>query len=206
MTKSKHKSFNESGVAADPVMQFLAWFAEAAKAVKEEVNAMCLSTAGKGGRPSGRMVLLKEVDYRGFVFYTSYASRKGEEIGENPRVAATFFWKELERQVRITGKAKKITARESRAYFDTRPLESRVSAAISPQSKPIPNRRWLEKKRDALLKTLNGRDDVPMPSDWGGYRIVPDEIEFWQGREFRLHDRILYQKKGKSWKISRLAP
>lgn len=152
------------------------------------------------------MVLLKAVDGRGFVFFTCYESRKGWEISENPRVAANFFWKELERQVRITGKVKKVSRAESREYFLSRPPESRISAAISPQSQVIPGRAWLERKKTELLKLLDKPEDILLPSNWGGYRIFPDEVEFWQGGEHRLHDRILYKRKGQAWIISRLAP
>ena len=198
--------FSELTVAADPMVQFLSWFSDAARSVKTEVNAMCLSTAGANGRPSSRMVLLKAMDGRGFVFFTCYDSRKGREISENPRVAATFFWKELERQVRITGKVKKVSREESREYFASRPPESRISAAISPQSRVIPDRAWLERRQKELLMSLDQPENIPLPANWGGYRILPDEVEFWQGGEHRLHDRILYKRKGQAWTISRLAP
>jgi pyridoxamine 5'-phosphate oxidase len=200
------KAFSEETVAADPLVQFLSWFSEAARSVKTEVNAMCLSTVGANGRPSSRMVLLKAMDGRGFVFFTCYDSRKGREISENPSVAANFFWKEMERQVRITGKVKKLSREESREYFASRPSESRISAAISPQSQVIPDRAWLERRKTELLKSLDQPENIPLPSNWGGYRIFPDEVEFWQGGEHRLHDRILYKRKGQDWTISRLAP
>jgi pyridoxamine 5'-phosphate oxidase len=193
-------------VALDPFAQFTAWFAEAATVVVNDVNAMCLATADHRGRPSARIVLLREVDWRGLVFYSNYESRKGREIETNPFAAATFHWKELERQVRFTGKVKKISRRESEAYFYSRPFESRVSAAISPQSKIIPGRSYLEMKKAELLRSLSDPGNLPCPVNWGGYRLEPNEVEFWQGREHRLHDRIVYTKRGKKWIIRQLAP
>jgi pyridoxamine 5'-phosphate oxidase len=204
--KTRIKDFSEETVASDPMLQFATWFSDAAKSAKTDVNAMCLSTASANGRPSARMVFLKAVDGRGFVFYTCYESRKGKEISQNPYAAATFFWQGPERQVRITGKVRKVSREESLAYFLTRPLESRVSAAISPQSRSIPDRAWLERKKSELLQSINGSENVPLPPNWGGYRLVPDAIEFWQSGEHRLHDRIVFKKRGKTWAISRLAP
>jgi pyridoxamine 5'-phosphate oxidase len=199
-------SLSADNVAPDPIIQFTVWFAEAATSVLKDVNAMCLATADQQGRPSARIVLLREVDWRGIVFYSNYESRKGTEMKTNPFVAATFHWKELDRQVRFTGKVRKTSRKESEAYFNTRPLESRISAAISPQSRVIPGRSYLEKKKAELLKSLSDPGTVPCPEYWGGYRLEPNEVEFWQGREHRLHDRIVYTKKGKKWIIRQLAP
>jgi pyridoxamine 5'-phosphate oxidase len=205
--KKKEQNFlSEEKVAPDPFQQFAAWFSDAAKVVAPDVNAMCLATADHKGRPSARMVLLREVDWRGLVFYTNYDSRKGRELAENPHAAATFHWKELKRQVRFTGKVKKVTRKESEAYFDSRPPGSRISAAISPQSAVIPGRSFLEKKKLELERLLTDPFNVPCPANWGGYRLIPAEIEFWQEGEHRLHDRIVYTKKGKTWTIRRLAP
>ena len=202
----KSKVFSEENVDPDPFAQFATWFAEAAKKVMQDVNAMCLATATPAGIPSARIVLLKEVDWRGFVFFTNYESQKGREIGSNPHVAATIHWKELDRQVRITGKVRKVSRKESEAYFNSRPLESRLSTAVSPQSSVIPGRSYLEQKKKELLSSLADPEKIICPENWGGYRIVPARIEFWQGREHRLHDRIVYVRKGKEWLIRRLAP
>jgi len=192
-------------VAEDPFLQFTRWFADAGKKGNKEPGAMHLSTCGKNGRPSGRMVLLKNVDSSGFVFFTNYESRKGKQIAENGFVALTFFWPETERQVRIEGKATKVTARESDKYFFSRPLESRMSACISPQSKVISDRETLEKKWQQLMERSDSKG-LKRPSGWGGYRVVPSRFEFWQGREHRLHDRYLFRKKRGGWIMEILAP
>ena len=206
MKATIRKELSEKTADKDPFRQFARWFSEAARTVTTEVNAMCLATADAKGRPSARMVLLKEVDPSGFVFFTSYESRKGREISDNPHVAATFFWKELERQVRITGRVRKVTIARSEAYFRSRPQESQVSAAVSPQSQVIPDRNFLEKRKNELLKSVGKNGEIPMPGNWGGFIIIPETMEFWQGREHRLHDRILYKKGRKGWTLSRLAP
>jgi pyridoxamine 5'-phosphate oxidase len=204
--KKKDSNLSETGVRKDPFTQFMEWFGEAEGVVTGDLNAMCLATATLQGRPSSRIVLLREVDFRGFVFYTNYDSRKGKEISANPYVSAVIHWKELERQIRITGKVKKVSRQESESYFESRPLQSRISAAVSPQSRVIPGRKFLESAREQFIAELKDPGHVPCPENWGGYRIVPDEIEFWQGREFRFHDRIVYRRKGKQWIIRRLAP
>lgn len=192
-------------VHADPFEQFKKWLQEAFNSGIEEPTAMLLATAGSDLQPSVRVVLLKGVDENGFDFYTNYLGRKGRQMEENPRVAATFFWKELERQVRIEGFAEKLPTSESDQYFASRPAESRFSAAASPQSQVIPGREFLENKISEL-KNLYKNDDLPRPEHWGGYKIKPSLMEFWQGRENRLHDRILYTQQADAWIIQRLAP
>lgn len=166
---------------------------------------MFLATADDSGVPSGRIVLLKGFDSKGFVFFTNYNSRKGSNIKANPFVAIDFHWKEIARQVRITGKAEKISEGESDHYFSSRSLESRISAIISPQSQIIPDRTFLEEKYNEMKNNLNN-NDAKRPSHWGGFRIVPDLFEFWQQRQHRLHDRIQYRSVNKKWVIERLAP
>ncbi|MFN8666238.1 MAG: pyridoxamine 5'-phosphate oxidase [Gemmatimonadaceae bacterium] len=192
-------------VDADPVAQFTRWFDEARRAEVLEPNAMTLATADATGRPAARVVLLKEVTPRGFVFFTDYRSRKGQELGTNPQAALCFFWKELERQVRIAGTVERITAEESAAYFTSRPLGSRIGAWASVQSAVIPGRDWLEAEVERV-GTAYPDGDVPLPPHWGGFRVIPDEFEFWQGRESRLHDRVRYTPNGESWRIERLSP
>jgi pyridoxamine 5'-phosphate oxidase len=195
---------DEKQVDRDPMKQFQAWMEEAIRAQALEPTAMTLSTVGATGRPSGRIVLLKGADARGFVFFTNYQSRKGLDLAAHPVAALTFLWKELERQVRIEGAVEKVSAEESRAYYDTRPLGSRIGAWASPQSEPIESRAWLEGRWDEL--TRKHGDKPPLPPHWGGYRVIPDYLEFWQGRQSRLHDRVAYTRSGQSWKIARLAP
>lgn len=198
-------SLTEADVDADPIRQFERWFADAVSARVPEPNAMALSTATRDGVPSGRIVLLKGVDANGFVFYTDYRSRKGVELSENPLAALTFLWKEIERQVRITGSVSRVSTPESEAYFRTRPPGSRLGAWASRQSSVIANREELEAQlQEIALRFPNG--DVPLPSHWGGFRVMPDEIEFWQGRSDRLHDRLLYRRLESGWVISRLSP
>ena len=198
------KTLDEGDVDRDPLRQFGVWMVEAIHAQVPEPTAMTLATADHAGRPAARIVLLKGVDARGFVFYTNYESRKGRELAVNPQAAITFLWKELERQVRIEGRVEKVTELESDAYFQTRPLGSRIGAWASPQSRPIENRGWLE-QRWAELTQKHG-ESPPRPAHWGGYRLMPEWIEFWQGRQSRLHDRIVYARDAKGWKIERLAP
>ena len=192
-------------VDADPVAQFTRWFDEARRAEVLEPNAMTLATADATGRPAARVVLLKEVTPRGFVFFTDYRSRKGQELGTNPQAALCFFWKELERQVRIAVTVERITAEESAAYFTSRPLGSRIGAWASVQSAVIPGRDWLEAEVERV-GTAYPDGDVPLPPHWGGFRVILDEFEFWQGRESRLHDRVRYTPNGESWRIERLSP
>ena len=198
------KTLDEADVDRDPLKQFGVWMVEAIHAQVPEPTAMSLATVGAAGRPAGRIVLLKGLDPKGFVFFTNYESRKGRELAAHPFAALTFLWKELERQVRIEGAVEKVSADESSAYYATRPLGSRIGAWASPQSEPIADRGWLE-RRWAELTALYG-EAPPRPPHWGGYRVKPDFLEFWQGRRSRLHDRIAYSREGERWKVSRLAP
>jgi pyridoxamine 5'-phosphate oxidase len=198
------KTLDEADVDRDPLKQFGVWMVEAIHAQVPEPTAMTLASADAKGRPSGRIVLLKGLDPRGFVFFTNYESRKGAELAANPFAALTFFWKELERQVRIEGKVEKVSAGESSAYYLTRPLGSRVGAWASPQSRVIENRAWLEERWKELGAQLG--ENPARPEHWGGYRVVPEYMEFWQGRMSRLHDRVAYNRLGGSWEIARLAP
>jgi pyridoxamine 5'-phosphate oxidase len=198
------KTLDESEVDRDPFRQFGVWMVEAIHAQVPEPTAMHLSTIGANGRPSGRIMLLKGVDPKGFVFYSNYESRKARDLAANPVAALTFLWKELERQVRIEGEVEKVSAADSDEYFATRPLGSRIGAWASPQSKEISGRAWLE-VRWAELSTQHG-EAPPRPPHWGGYRVKADYLEFWQGRRSRLHDRIAYRREASAWKIARLAP
>jgi pyridoxamine 5'-phosphate oxidase len=194
----------EKDAAADPFKQFEQWFHDALQAELPLPNAMTLATATAAGRPSARAVLLKGVDARGFVFYTNYASRKGRELAANPHAALVFVWTELERQVRIEGAIEKVSAEESDAYFDSRPLGSRLGAWASPQSMVLPDKLTLAAKVAAIV--LRYGKHPPRPPHWGGYRVLPEAIEFWQGRKNRLHDRLLYTREAGAWNIVRLAP
>ncbi len=196
---------DEDSVADDPVMQFRRWMNEAIHCEIVHPTAMILATATMEGKPSARVVLLKDVGEEGFTFFTDYTSRKGDDITENPQVALTFFWNELERQVRIEGTARVVADEISENYFHSRPFESKLSAAATRQSREVPDRKYLEAQRDALRKELNGHE-VPRPAQWGGYLVVPRRVEFWQGRENRLHDRLVYVRKAEEWKLIRLSP
>lgn len=198
------RSLDERDVNPDPFLQFREWLDEAIKSEVPEPTAMMLSTADAAGRPSGRIMLLKALDDRGFVFYTNYASRKGRDLGANPRAALTFFWKELERQVRVEGAIETVSAAESDEYYAIRPLGSRIGAWASPQSQPIANRQWLETRWAELTDEYG--EHPPRPTHWGGYRLIPEMLEFWQGRMSRLHDRVAYTREGGAWKVARLAP
>lgn len=184
-----------------------AWFKEAVEheGVKEP-NAMSLATADENGQPSVRLVLAKEIRDEGVVFFTNYESKKGRDIAVNPKVAVTIWWPELERQVRIAGRAEKIAPEDSTAYFQSRPRGSQIGARVSPQSKPIPSASYLEKKMAAELEAAENKEALERPESWGGYLIRARELELWMGQPNRLHDRILYQKKAQSWTHQRLAP
>ena len=199
-------SLSETTININPIKQFDTWFNEALEAKIHEPNAMTLATATNDGRPSARIVLLKGFDNNGFVFYTNYLSRKGKEITKNPLGAITFFWGELERQVRIEGTIEKLSKEQSEQYFHSRPKLSQIGALASPQSQEIPGRDQLETKMSQLETEYEGKE-IPKPSYWGGYILKPRLIEFWQGRRSRLHDRILFKKiDNKNWKKVRLAP
>ncbi|WP_336515005.1 pyridoxamine 5'-phosphate oxidase [Pollutibacter soli] len=202
----KMASLSEDQVDPSPIIQFDKWWREAVAAKIDEVNAMTLATVAADGRPSARIVLLKEYTGQGFVFFTNYFSRKGTEISGNAVVALLFFWKELERQVRIEGSVKLVSTEESDEYFASRPKESKLGAWASPQSKIIESREQLEMQFNQAKEKFK-EVEIPRPPHWGGYRVVPDKIEFWQGRPGRLHDRILYTADiDASWNINRLSP
>lgn len=194
-----------ANVAADPIEQFRAWFHEAEARALPKVNAMTLATATPDGRPSARIVLLKEVDERGFVFYGNYESRKGTDLAANPRAALCFYWDAMDRQVRVEGTVERVSAAESDAYFAVRPKPSRIGAIASPQSRPLASRAELE-ARVAALEQEYASSDPPRPASWGGYRVLPEVIEFWQGQPSRLHDRVVYRKVSTGWIRERLAP
>jgi pyridoxamine 5'-phosphate oxidase len=202
----KLRSLSENDAAANAIGQFNKWWQEAVNSEIDEVNAMTLATASADGIPAARIVLLKGYDERGFVFFTNYESFKGMQLAENPRACLVFFWKELERQVRITGLVEKVSEEESDIYFNSRPEGSRIGAWASPQSQVIESREWLEKREKTYAKDFSGKP-LQRPAHWGGYRVKPVTIEFWQGRPSRLHDRLQYTLQGENtWKIERLAP
>jgi pyridoxamine 5'-phosphate oxidase len=208
-TEYKRETLDEAQVDADPFRQFARWFDEAVKAAMPEPNAMTLATAGSDLRPSARIVLLKEFDSRGFVFYTNYASHKGQALAVNPQAALLFHWVELERQVRIEGVVGKVDAAESDGYFAERPRASRLGAWASPQSEAVAGRASLEAGFAAVEEKYRAAaDSIPRPPHWGGYRVVPQTLEFWQGRRSRMHDRIRYRRNHDTggWVIDRLAP
>ncbi|MGB5631237.1 MAG: pyridoxamine 5'-phosphate oxidase, partial [Waterburya sp.] len=189
------------------IKQFKVWFQQALDADLIEPNAMTLATATRGGKPTARIVLLKGVDAKGFVFYTNYESKKGQQLTINPYAALVFLWKELERQVRIEGKVEQLSPAESAEYFHSRPKASQLGAWASAQSRVIPNRQVLEQKLTELQEQYSDDVTVPLPEHWGGFRVIPNQIEFWQGRPSRLHDRLVYDLQADgSWSINRLAP
>jgi len=195
----------EADLTADPVTMFGRWFDDAVAAGLHEPNAMVVATADADGRPSSRMVLLKGVDERGFVFYTNSSSRKGSELAANPVCALLFPWHPLERQVRIDGIAHLLDRAAVASYFARRPRGSQIGAHASHQSRPVADRAELEAAYDELTARFEG-DDVPVPEEWGGYLVVPDAVEFWQGRPGRMHDRLVYRRAGEGWTTERLAP
>jgi pyridoxamine 5'-phosphate oxidase len=196
--------FSEKTVNENPFGQFKIWFQDAIDAKFLDPNSMALSTSTKDGKPSSRMVLLKHYDESGFVFFTNYESRKGKELAENPLASILFFWDKLERQIRIEGKIEIITPEESDEYYQTRPYEAKLGAWASKQSTKLTTRFTLMREVAALM--LKYPKNVPLPPFWGGYRLIPDIFEFWQGRVSRLHDRIVYEKNADKWKIYRLYP
>ncbi|MCW3126666.1 MAG: pyridoxamine 5-phosphate oxidase [Bacteroidetes bacterium] len=200
LTYDKHE-LTEDQIQSDPFAQFKLWYEDAKQSSIKEANAMVIATATADGKPSARIVLLKEINEKGFVFYTNYDSRKGHEVHDNPQGQILFFWDALERQVRIEGRIEKVSAAESDAYFDSRPVESRYGSMASSQSEVIPSREFLEQKLESVKSSPPVR-----PDDWGGYILIPDYFEFWQGRASRLHDRIFYKADGASWKTGRLSP
>jgi len=201
------KDLTVEQTAPDPFVQFRIWLAEALQAQVPEPNAMHVATVSSTGKPSGRIVLLKELDNKGFVFYTNYTSRKGQELTQNAWASLTFFWPELERQVRVEGRTEKTSPQQSDIYFQSRPRGSQMGAWASPQSQFIPSREILENNLAKLKQQFGENSLIPRPQHWGGYHVLPESVEFWQGRASRLHDRILYTKTIEgSWQKHRLAP
>ena len=196
---------DQTDVSPDPIVQFQQWFAAALAADVHEPNAMHLATINPEGRPEGRIVLVKGVDAAGFSFYTNYNSQKGTSLGVNPMASLTFFWPELERQVRVEGWAEKVSETESDTYFNSRPRGSQLGAWVSQQSQVIAGRDVLTSQQEELENRFNGQP-IPRPPHWGGFRVIPDKIEFWQGRPSRLHDRIRYRLEAGTWVIERVSP
>lgn len=199
----RKRKLSRAELQTNPIEQFKKWLEEAINCKVIEPTAMTLATVDEKNQPSARIVLLKFINENGFAFFTNYLSRKGNELDKNRNAALVFFWSELERQVRVVGKVTKLDKRTSDEYFNARPEQSRISAIISPQSQPIKNREFLE---DKVKEFISSQREITRPANWGGFILAPIEIEFWQGRENRLHDRFRYLEKGKSWHIERLAP
>lgn len=199
-------TLNEENVESDAMIQFRTWFEEARNGEELEPNAMILSTITKEGHPAARTVLLKGLEDDGFIFYTNYGSDKAREIEFNPNVSLLFLWKKLQRQVIISGAVNKISKEESEAYFHSRPKGSQIGAWVSPQSQVISNKDILTQKKEQLEEEYKNSETLPLPDFWGGYKLIPQKIEFWQGRPSRLHDRLRYKLLDGSWKIERLAP
>lgn len=204
-TDYRKAALNETDVDADPIVQFKRWFDEAVQAQVQEPNAMCLATATPDAYPSARIVLLKGVDQRGFVFYTDFRSRKARELADNPHASLCFFWVELERQVRVIGAVQRVSTAEAESYFASRPLPSRIGAWTSHQSSVLSSRESLEREL-AETEARFAEGNVPLPDHWGGFRVLPEEIEFWQGRSSRLHDRIQFVRDAGVWTKRRLSP
>lgn len=202
----QRESLDVADVASDPFAQFKRWMQECLEAKLPEPNAFTLSTVSADGQPSGRVVLLKELDGRGLVFYTNHESKKASEIATNPKASATFLWLELQRQVRVEGVLEKLDRQTAEAYFQTRPIGSQLGAWASHQSAEIESRQWLEDSLADAERRFNGVAPIPMPENWGGYRLLPHYFEFWQGRPSRLHDRVFYKQEAEGWKLGRLCP
>jgi len=200
------KSLDDKDLKSNPFDMFTLWFDEAIESVIKDANAMTLATVDTNGQPSTRIVLLKGAENDGFIFYTNYNSKKGSDIASNPLVSLCFFWPELERQIRINGKCEKISKSESEKYFRSRPYESQIGAWASSQSKPINSRQDLQAEFELLCARYPEMDTVPYPEHWGGFRVIPDYFEFWQGRASRLHDRYCYELAENGWTASRLSP
>lgn len=203
---SSESSLLESEAPANPFALFARWYLDAEAAELIEPSAMTLATAGADGAPHARMVLMRGFDERGFAFYTNYQSRKAQELAENARAALVMWWPPFARQVRIEGTVERLPAEESDAYFRSRPFGHKLGAWVSPQSQVIPDRAFLEARMRTLVDQYTEGNDVPRPEHWGGYRVIADSIEFWQGRDNRLHDRLRYVKTPEGWRIERLAP
>lgn len=199
------KSLEVQDILPNPITQFEKWFDEATRSELPEPNAMHLATVSEDGKPSGRVVLLKGIEDGRFIFYTNYQSQKGKELESTPWAALTFFWVELERQVRIEGKVSKVAQETSTEYFHSRPRGSQIGAWVSPQSSVIPDREFLENRQKELEAQFE-KEEIPRPEHWGGYAVEPKTLEFWQGRPSRLHDRIQYSRHEDEWRIERLAP